>query len=136
MRLALSVMKLAMGDGSNESLAAGQISVSEFRGGDKWSSYLVQFRPIMNMHGCDDNDVMIFKQVEALRWPALKYYNSLLAQICGQLSTLCTLFEEHFGRQERLATTMSNLKTITQRVDEPLPDFAERTLRMAAMIQK
>ena len=29
-------------------------------------------------------------------------------------------------------TTRNNLKTITQRVDESLPEFAERTLRMAA----
>ena len=47
-------------------------------------------------------------------------------------STLCTLFEGRFGRQEPPATTRSNLKTIIQRVDEPLPEFAERTLRMAA----
>ena len=48
------------------------------------------------------------------------------------LSTLCTLFEGRFSRQEPPATTRSNLKTILQRVDEPLPEFAERTLRMAA----
>ena len=34
-----------------------KIRVPEFRGGDKWS-YLVQFRTIMKMHGCDYNDVM------------------------------------------------------------------------------
>ena len=109
-----------------------KIRIPEFRGGDKWSSYLVQFRTIMKMHGCYDNDVMVFKLVEALRGPALEYYNSLPAETRGQLSTLCTLFEGRFGRQEPLATTRSNLKTIIQRVDEPLPEFAERTLRMAA----
>ena len=44
-----------------------KIRVPEFRGGDKWSSYLFQFRTIMRMPGCDDNDVMVFKLVEALR---------------------------------------------------------------------
>ena len=78
------------------------------------------------MHGCYDNDVMVFKLVEALRGPALEYYNSLPAETRGQLSTLCTLFEGRFGRQEPPATTRSNLKTIIQRVDEPLPEFAER----------
>ena len=56
-----------------------KIRIPEFRGGDKWSSYLVQFRTIMKMHGCDDNDVMVFKLVEALRGPDLEYYNSLPA---------------------------------------------------------
>ena len=32
------------------------------------------------MHGCYDNDVMVFKLVEALRGPALEYYNSLPAE--------------------------------------------------------
>ena len=54
----------------------------------------------MKMHGCYDNDVMVFKLVEALRGPALEYYNSLPAETRGQLSTLCTLFEGRFGRQE------------------------------------
>ena len=108
-----------------------KIRIREFRGGDKWSSYLVQFRTIMKMHGCYDNDVMVFKLVVALRGPALEYYNSLPAETRGQLSTQCTLFEGHFGRQVPPATTRSHLKTIIQRVDEPLPEFAERTLRMA-----
>ena len=56
-----------------------KIRVPAFRGGDKWSSYLVQFRTIVKMHGCDDNDVMVFKLVEALRGPVLEYYNSLPA---------------------------------------------------------
>ena len=29
-----------------------KIMIPEFRGGEKWSSYLVQFRTIMKMHGC------------------------------------------------------------------------------------
>ena len=70
-----------------------KIGIPEFRGGDKWLSYLVQFRTIMKMHGCYDNDVMVFKLVEALRGSALEYYNSLPAETRGQLSTLCTLFE-------------------------------------------
>ena len=105
-----------------------KIRIPEFRGGDKWSSYLVQFRTIMKMHGCYDNDVMIFKLVEALRGPALEYYNSLPVEPRGQLSTLCTLFGGRFGRHEPPATTRSNLKTIIQRVDEPLPEYAEHTL--------
>ena len=96
-----------------------KITVPEFRGGDKWSSYLVQFRTMLKMHGCDDNDIM----VGALRGPALEYYNSLPAETRGQLSTLCTLFEGRFGRQEPPATTRSNLKTIIRRVDEPLPEL-------------
>ena len=108
-----------------------KIRVPEFRGGDKWSSYLVQFRTILKMHGCDDNDIMVFKLVEALRGPALGYYNSLPAEIRSQFSTICTLFEGRFGRQDPPATTRSNLKPIIQRLDEPLPEFAERTLRMA-----
>ena len=123
-------------EGSTSSIADryrwAKIRIPEFRGGDKWSSYLVQFRTIMKMHGCYDNYVMIFKLVEALRGHSLEYYNSLPAVTRGQLSTLCTLLEGCFGRQEPPATTMSNLKTIIQRVDEPLPEFAERTLRMAA----
>ena len=47
----------------------------------------------MMMHGCDDNDIMVFKLVEALRGPALEYYNSFPVEIRGQLSTICTLFE-------------------------------------------
>ena len=57
-----------------------KIRIPECRGGDKWSSYLVQFRTILKMHGCYDNDVMVFKQVEALRGPALEYYSSLPAE--------------------------------------------------------
>ena len=68
-------------EGSTSSRADGyrwaKIRIPYFRGGDKWSSYLVQFRTIMKMHGCYDNDVMVFKLVEALRGPALEYYNSL-----------------------------------------------------------
>ena len=45
--------------------------------------------------------------------------------------TLCTLFEGCFGKQNTL-TSMSTLKTITQRVDEPLAEFAERTFKMAS----
>ena len=77
-----------------------KIRVPEFRGGDKLSSYLVQFRTIVKLHGCDDNDVMVFKLFDALREPALEYYNCWAAAIRGHLSTLCTLLEEHFGRQE------------------------------------
>ena len=51
----------------------------------------------MKMHGCYGNDVMVFKLVEALRGPALEYYNSLPAETRGQLSTLCILFEGRFG---------------------------------------
>ena len=69
-----------------------KIRVPEFRGGDKWLSYLVQFRTILKMHGCDDNDIMIFKLVEALRRSALEYYNSLPAKIRSPFSTICTLF--------------------------------------------
>ena len=64
------------------------------------------------MHGCYENDVMVFKLVEALRGPALEYYNSLPVKTRGQLYTLCTLFEGRFGRQEPLATTRSNIKSI------------------------
>ena len=35
-----------------------KIMIPKFIGGDKWSSYLVQFRTIMKMHGCYDNDTM------------------------------------------------------------------------------
>ena len=35
------------------------------------------------MHGCYDNDVMVFKLVEALRGPSLEYYNSLPAETRG-----------------------------------------------------
>ena len=38
-----------------------------------------------------------------------------------------------FGRQEPPATTTSNLKTIIQRVDEPLPEFAELTIEWQPM---
>ena len=65
-----------------------KIRVPEFRGGDKWSSYLVQFRTIMKMYGCDDNDVMVFKLLEELRGPVLEYYNSLPDETYGQLYTL------------------------------------------------
>ena len=58
-----------------------KIRIPESKGGDKWSSYLVQFRTIMKMLGCYDNDVMVFKLVEALRGPALEYYNSLPAYV-------------------------------------------------------
>ena len=57
--------------------------------------------------------------------------HNLPAETRGQLSTICTLFEGRFGRQSPPATMRSNLKTIIKRVDEPLPEFAERTLLMA-----
>ena len=137
---AVSPSRIVLGDmrrqeGSTSSSADryrwAKFRIPEFRGGDKWSSYLVQFRTIMKMHWCYDNGVMVFKLVEALRGPALEYHNSSPAKTRGQLSTLCTLFEGRFGRQEPPATTRSNLKTIIQRVDKPLPEFVERTLRMA-----
>ena len=65
-----------------------KIRVPEFRGGDKWSSYLVQFRTIIKIHGCDGNDVIVLKLVEVLRRPALEYYNSLSAEIRSQFSTI------------------------------------------------
>ena len=34
-----------------------KIRIPGFRGGDKWSSYLVQFRTIMKMHGCYGNGI-------------------------------------------------------------------------------
>ena len=46
------------------------------------------------MQGCYDNYVMVFKLVEALRVPALEYYDSLPAETRGQLSTLCTLLND------------------------------------------
>ena len=63
----------------------------------------------------------------------LRHYDSLLLNtiIVCQLSTLYTIFEGR-GRQDPPATTRSYLKTITQRIDEPLPKFAEWTLRKAA----
>ena len=82
--------------------------------------------------GVIDNDVMVFKLVDVLQVLALEYYNRLSDETHGQLSTLCTLFEGRFGRQEPPATTGSNMKTVIQGVDEPLPEFAEWTLRMAA----
>ena len=53
----------------------------------------------MTMHMCDDNGVMVFNLVEVLRGPVLEYYNSLPAEIRGQLPTLCTLFETRFAEQ-------------------------------------
>ena len=50
---------------------------------------------IIKMHWCDDNDVMVFKLVEALRGPALEYYNNLSAEFRSQFSTICTQFEGH-----------------------------------------
>ena len=84
------------------------------------------------MHGRDDNSSMVSKLVEALQGPALENNNSLSDEIRSQFSTIFTLFEGCFGRQEPPSTTRSNLKTIIQRVDEPLPEFVERILRMAA----
>ena len=94
-----------------------KIRIPEFKGGGRWASYLVQFRTIMKMHGCDDKDVILLKRVEELRGPTLEYLNPAI--LCGQLSTLCTLFEGPFGRQKPPATTRSNLKTITKGIDEP-----------------
>ena len=48
-----------------------KIRITSFRGGGKWSSYLVQFRTITKMHGCYDNNVIVFKLVESLRGLAL-----------------------------------------------------------------
>jgi len=109
-----------------------KVRIPEFRGGENWASYIVQFNAIMRLHGCFDNDVLVVKLVEALRGPALDYFNSLPSELRLQFITLCTLFEGRFGRQDTPATTRSTLKTITQRVDEPLAEFAERTLKMAS----
>ena len=101
-----------------------KIRIPEFRGGDKWSSYLVQFRTIMKMHGCYDN--------ASRHYEGLLLNTIIVCQLRPAVSFPPYVFEGRFGRQEPPATTRSNLKTIIQRVDEPLPEFAERTLRMAA----
>ena len=45
---------------------------------------------------------------------------------------LCNLFEGRFWRQEPQSTLWSSLRRMTQRVDEPLAEFAERTLKTAS----
>ena len=67
------------------------------------------------MHGCNDNEVRVLTLVEELRGPALEYYNSLPAEIRGQLSNLCILFQGCLGRQELPAITRSYLNIIIQK---------------------
>ena len=109
-----------------------KIRVPEFKGDNRWHSYIIQFNTIMKMNDCRDNDVMVCKLVEALRGRALDYFESLPGELRLEFVTLCNLFEGRFGRQEPQSTLRSSLRRMTQRVDEPLAEFAERTLKTAS----
>ena len=84
------------------------------------------------MNDCNDSEVMVCKLVEALRGTALDYFESLPQELRLEFVTLCNLFEGRFGRQEVPAIMRSKLKCIAQRVEEPLAEFAERTLKVAS----
>ena len=70
-----------------------------------WSSYLIQFRTIIKMHGRGDNGVMVFKLVEALQGSA---HNSLPAEISGSfppyVHCLKDVLVDRSLQQERGAT--------------------------------
>ena len=86
---------------------------------------------IMKTHGCDDNDVMNsnwLRQNEGLLLNTI-----IVLQLKSAVSfphyVLClkdVLVDRILQRQR------GDMKTITQMVDEPLPEFAERTVRMTA----
>ena len=86
----------------------------------------------MKMNDCRDKDVMVCKLVEVLRGRALDYLESLPGELRLEFLTLCNLFEGRFGRQEPQSTLRSSVRRMTQRVDEPLAEFAERTLKTAS----
>ena len=109
-----------------------KIRVPEFKGDNRWHSYIFQFNTIMKMNDCRDNDVMVCKMVKALRGRALDYFESLPGELRLEFVTLCNLFDGRFGRQEPQSTLRSGMRRMTQRVDEPLAEFAERTLKTAS----
>ena len=110
-----------------------RIRVPEFKGNrSSWHSYLVQFNTIMKMNDCHDNEVKVCKLVEALRGKALDYFESLPKELRLEFDSLCSMFEERFGRHEAPATMRSKLKCITQRVEESLAEFGERALKVAS----
>ena len=71
-----------------------KIRVPEFNGDNRWHSYINQFNTIMKMNYCRDNDVMVFKLVDALRVRALDYFESLPGEHCLEFVTLCYFFED------------------------------------------
>ena len=103
-----------------------KIRVPEFKGDNRWHSYIIRFNTIMKMNDFRDNDVMVCKLVEALWGRALKYFESLPGELCLEFVTLFNLFEGRFGRQEPQSILRSSMRRMTQRVDEPLAEFAER----------
>ena len=110
-----------------------RIRVPEFKGNrSSWHSYLVQFNTIMKMNDCDDNEVKVCKLVEALRGKALDYFESLPKELRLEFESLCSMFEGRFGREEAPATMRIKLKCITQGVEETLPEFGERALKVAS----
>ena len=74
--------------------AWSRIRVPEYKGDIRWDSFIVQFRTIMKMHGCADDDMMVCKLVESLRGPALNFYRSLPGGQRSGFVSLCSLFEE------------------------------------------
>ena len=44
-----------------------KIRVPEYKGDNRWHSYIIQFNTIVKMNDCRDNDGMVCKLVEALR---------------------------------------------------------------------
>ena len=110
-----------------------RIRVPEFKGNrSSWHSYLVQFNTIMKMNDCDDNEVKVWKLVEALRGKALDYFESLPKELRLEFESLCSMFEGRFGRQEAPATMRRKLKCITQGVEETLAEFGERALKVTS----
>ena len=110
-----------------------KIRVPEFKGNrNSWHSYIIQFHTIMKMNNCNDSEVIVCKLVEELRGTAHDYFESLPQELRLEFVTLCNLFEGRFGRQEVPPTMRSKLKCIVQRVEEPLAEFAERTLKVAS----
>ena len=82
----------------------------------------------MKTNYCRDNDVMICMLVKAPRDRDLDYFRA--CQESFALDFLhCVIFEGRFGRQEVHSTLQSSLRRMTQRVDEPLAEIAERTLK-------
>ena len=83
------------------------------------------------MNDCRDNDVMVCKLVEALRGRALYYFESLPGELRLEFVTLYVIFLK-VGLGGRSRNLRSSLRRMTQRVDEPLAEFAERTLKTAS----
>ena len=81
----------------------------EFKGDNRWYSYIIQFSTIMKMNDCRDNDVMVCKLVEALRGGLLIILSVYLERFVVNLLHCVILFKCRFGSYDQQSTLRSSM---------------------------